>query len=72
MWVFCLYMYMSIYMSGQHMFAPPSQGAEEGVSSLGTGVRDSFHLFCRCWDSNPVPWKEQQVLLSTKALQPPK
>jgi hypothetical protein len=39
------------------------QRPEEGVRSLGTGVRDSYELPCGCWELNLGPPEKQPVLL---------
>jgi hypothetical protein len=47
------------------------RGLEEGLESLGTGVRGNCELSRDCWEQNLAPLREQPVLFSTKAsLQP--
>jgi hypothetical protein len=36
----------------------------EGVRSPGTGVIDRFKLPCVCWELNPGPLEEQDMLLT--------
>ena len=49
-----------------------SQRPEEGIRSSGTDITDSYEMPCGCWEPNPGPLQEQQVLLSPEqSLQPP-
>lgn len=43
---------------------------EEGARSSRTGVKDVCKFSCRCWELNPVPLQDQQVL-SKPSLYPP-
>lgn len=44
---------------------------EEGAESSETRATDSCEPSCRCWELNPVPPQEQQILLTAESsLQP--
>lgn len=58
-------MFMSVYpgcVEASHMHERPTDVQE--VSSPGTAVIDGCKLLCECWESNPGPPQEQQVLLT--------
>ena len=40
--------------------------SEEGTGSHGAGVLDSCGPLSGCWESNPGPLQQQQVLLTTE------
>jgi hypothetical protein len=50
----------------QHVCAWYPWRLEEGVRSPGTGVKDACETPHGCWESNPDPLQEQQVLLVTE------
>lgn len=47
--------------------------SEEDTGCPGTGIMDSYEPPCGCWESNPDPLQQQQVLLTTEpSLRAPK
>lgn len=42
--------------------------SEETLEYPGTGVTHSYEPPCGCWESNPGPLQEQQVLLTAEQL----
>jgi hypothetical protein len=48
-----------------HVCANPGR-AEEGVRSPETGVTDGCEPPCECWELNPGPLKEKQILSTTE------
>lgn len=50
----------------------PQKKSKESIRATGTGIMDGFEALCVCWETNPGPWQEHQVLLmSEPSLQPP-
>lgn len=45
---------------------PGVQRPEKGIKSLGTRVADGCKLSCGCWEIDPSPLEEQEVLLTTE------
>ncbi|ERE84501.1 E3 ubiquitin-protein ligase [Cricetulus griseus] len=58
-------------VSVQQLYAWYPRKPEKGIGYFGNGVIDSCELPCGCWESNPGPLQEQQVLLTMgPSLQP--
>jgi hypothetical protein len=45
-----------------HVHISCTQGSEEGIRTLGTGVTDGCELPGWCWDLNSGPLQEQEML----------
>lgn len=60
---------MNIYPRFIYVSQTPEcpQESEEGVRSLGTGVTDDCEPPHWCWELNPGPLQEQQVLLTAES-----
>lgn len=68
--IHCLTLCMSmlcfhaVLRSAYHMSAWCPQSLEDCSGSSGTAVSVMSHLLCGCWEQNPGPLREQQVLLT--------
>ena len=56
-WVFCLFV-----CNVCHRYAWLLWRSEEGVGSLGTGVKGSYKMPCGYWELNPSPLRASSVL----------
>jgi hypothetical protein len=43
---------------------PDAPGGRRGIRSPGTGVIEDLKLLCVCWEWDPVPLEEEQMLLT--------
>lgn len=57
-------MSVPLYVFVHHMCAWYLWRPEDGIESAGTGIKDSYKLLCRFWESKLYLIQQQQVLLT--------